>query len=415
METRDILNILRNPPPDETPSTTKVRQDALLIISSLAQSEDVSPSPTTLLDLLTQIIKPLFTRTQHPALTSTGRKNLLPQQPSAGARFTGPLIDDHLKPWKTSFTFSLLDYVLGTYATLPTELQQPTVESHFHLLVPPILNMIDDSDPAYKANGFQLLRQLCNILISTESNMLQKTGLADVFIDALRANFMLLPTLTPEDESLLVLTQLYPAFLSTVDARYINTLNHATDSFPDRESKDYINRQNYLKLVLRHGVLASLNHLSASQSFTNSISVRLTVFLVRQIPPIINSMGIESVRYLKEMLPMMRAGLMDPFVLVAGELVLEISSVLETVIRVCRVRVADKWWADILRGCVTCWLNCVDEGWPKREALSDVENGLQNVVSQLSVVVDAKEWTDATSQLMEQEEDLKSLFLGLTN
>ncbi|RVX67202.1 hypothetical protein B0A52_08636 [Exophiala mesophila] len=412
METRQILNVLDNSPPEEAPSITKIRQDALDIISSHSPSEDDSTIPTALLDLLTQVIKPLFTRTQHPALTATGRKNLLPQQPSIGARFTTSLIDDNLKPWKTPFTFSLLDYVFQSYAALPTNLQQTTVESHFHLLVPPILNMIDDSDPNYKANGCQLLHQLCTVLISTKSNMLQKTGLADVFMDALRANFMLLPTLTPEAESLLVLTWLYPAFLSTIDARYITSLNHPTHTFPDRASKDYINRQNHLKLVLRHGVLASLNHLSAGQSFTNTISVQLTVFLVRQLPPIINSIGIESVRYLKEILPMMRAGLMDPFVLVASELVLEILSVLETIMTACGPRIAQKWWPEILRGCVTCWLNCVDEGWPKREALRDVEAGLKKVVRCLSGIVDDKEWTDTATQLMDQEEDLKPLFIN---
>lgn len=434
MGVQDILDILSIPGPDEAVQTRNLREKARATISEIDTSADSDTTTTTtsllsstLLDLLTQVVRPLFTRSQHPSLTSTGRKNQLPPQPSPfGTRFTGPVTDDdehYLKPWKTTpFTVPLLTYTLTTYQTLPADLQKSTIEAHFHLLIPPILNMIDDADATYKAHGCRLLYRLCTILISTKSSMLERTGLADVFIDALKAHFMLLPTLTPEDESLLVLTELYPAFLSVVDARYPRTDGHDSSSisdsapnqpppFPNRAAKPYIERQTQLKLVLRQGILASLTHLSSGPSFTNSVSVRITTFLVRQIDPVVNRMGIESVRYLREILPMMRLGLMDPFALVAPELVLGVIDVLSVVVGVCSERVAQKWWVEILRGVVACWLNCVDEAESaKRDSLGEVQRRLKRVVKALSNVVDEKEWKEAVQKLVQQEKDLQALF-----
>ena len=46
-----------------------------------------------------------------------------------------------------------------------------------------------------------------------------------MFVDALKTNFMILPNLTPEAESLKLLEELYPAFLGVIDSRFIKLIS----------------------------------------------------------------------------------------------------------------------------------------------------------------------------------------------
>ncbi|KAL6248354.1 hypothetical protein RBB50_004609 [Rhinocladiella similis] len=406
MDTDDILTILSTSSTAEEPaSTATLRKQAHALISSTTTES----LPTTLLDLLNQIIKPLFTNTKHPNLTSTGRKNLVPNPPSFGPSY-GSLDDETSKPWKTTpFTVALLKYTLNSYTSIPSASRKPTLESHFHLLIPPILNMIDDSDPTYKASGCHLLHMLSNVLLSVQSDMLKRTGLGDVFIDALKGNFTLLPTLTPEDESLSVLCELYPAYIALVDARFCYS-SPGTLTSPESKARDDL-----LTALYRHGVMASLEHLSSTTSFSSTISVNLTVLLLRQISPVFERMGISSVRHLKGLLPMLRTGLMDPFVLVAPEMVSAVLDVVECVISVCAPRVKEKWYPEILRGLVGCWCNCVDEsegggtsGTSKH--LPQTMARLAKIVKILGEVVDENEWKDVTRRLVHEERELKELF-----
>ncbi|EXJ75315.1 uncharacterized protein A1O5_02011 [Cladophialophora psammophila CBS 110553] len=438
MDRDDILKILALGTENERPQTTTLRQQALALISSTPSGEDhdhVDDLPGRLLDLLTQIIKPLFTSTKHPQLTSTGRKSLVPGPPPsiATARFLVPLDDDEQeetqKPWKrTPFTVPLLKYVLKSYPLLPASRRKSTLESHFHLLVPPILNMIDDASPQYKSEGCLLLHLLCTTLISVQGDILRRTGLAEVFVDALKTNFLLLPTLTPEEDSLLVLTELYPAYLALLDARFIKLqvavaegVDIATGKKVDAGAtwsmgEDFMAKEALLTKLYRHGIIASLSHLSSStDSFSNTISAQITTFLLEQIPPVFQRMGIHAAKHLQTLLPMMRMGLMDPFVLAAPEMALAMLDVLDVVVETCKPRVKDKWWTEILRGCVACWCNCLDEGQGTTSEtvatpLQEQMKRVKALVKTLGDVLGKEEWEGVKRQLLEEERDLNGLF-----
>ncbi|KAK5199782.1 hypothetical protein LTR99_004577 [Exophiala xenobiotica] len=396
MEKGEILTVLSS---QETIATSSLRNQAKDLISSAT----IDNLPTTLLDLLTQIIKPLFTSTKHPSLTSTGRKNLVSGPPSFGPSYASLDDDEAQTPWKTPFTVPLLEYILTTYPALPEHKRKPTIEAHFHLLIPPILNMIDDSDTRYyKASGCKLLRLLCELLSAMHSDMLKRTGLGDVFVDALKTNFNLLPTLTPEEESLALFRALYPAYLAVADAWYPTH----TDQADGAESKK--KRDSLLTALYRHGIMASIEHLSSAGSFSSTISVGLTTFLLTQIPPVFERMGLSS-----GLLPMLRTGLMDPFILVAPEMVFAVLDVVECVIRVGAPRVKEKWYPEILRGLVGCWCNCLDEienDSKMKTAVDEVMTRLQRSVRMLRNVVDKKEWKDVTERLEQEEVALTELF-----
>ncbi|EXJ55310.1 hypothetical protein A1O7_08237 [Cladophialophora yegresii CBS 114405] len=443
-----ILATLKPTPKTEPPDTTSLRHKAHAIISTI-DSSTIEQIPATLLDLLTQIIKPLFTRTRHPHLTSTGRKSQVAAPPASianrfldtsdGSGFNDP-------PWKTStpLTIPLLEYILTSYSALPAEdadtpkdtLRGRTVEAHFHLLVPPILNMIDDAAPTpYKSAGCKFLATLCEVLTSTHSEILKRSGLADVMVDALRTNFLTLPTLTPEEDSLALLGEVYPAFLGVVDARFVVLMRKlgspsiqakaqdASAGSDVAKDADFIPYQAMLTLVYRHGIMASLAHLSASSnagsgSLSNTISVPLTVLLLRQIPPVFSRMGIHSVTHLRGLLPTLRASLMDPFVLAAPDMVGAILDVVDCVCDVARARIQQKWWPEVLRGLIGCWVNCVDEketipaGKTAASAthLEDIMARLRRMVKSLGEIVDPNEWSEVKKTLVEEEDDLRALF-----
>ncbi len=435
MDRDDILSELSSSPPSERPRTSAFRRKAHSIICS-SPAGDINALPTALLDLLSHIIKPLFIKTNHPQLTSTGRKNLVPGPPSSiASRFLNdPLEDDEdAKPWKTPFTIPLLEYILKSYMLLPFDppdnlLRKTTIEAHFHLLIPPILNLIDDASPTpWKSSGCHVLALLCEVLVSTQSEMLKRSGLADVFIDALKTNFLLLPTMTTEEDSLIVLEEVYPAFLGIVDARFIKITSVQEGSWLDEKqnsssteatAKEFKSHQDMLTLVYRHGIMASLSHLSASSdSFSNTSSVPLTTFLLRRIPEIFTRTGIHSVKHFQGLLPMVRAGLADPFVLAAPPIVNALLEVLECVIQVGKPRVQAKWWIEILRGLILCWLNCFDETDGKITSPKKGSTGVEGIMSRLQWtakslcdVVEEEEWEPIFEELKAEEEDVKGLF-----
>ncbi|EXJ94166.1 hypothetical protein A1O1_02559 [Capronia coronata CBS 617.96] len=528
---KEILHILSTPSPREPPQTSILRQHAYNLIS---QSDDTTTTgttsttsnknnsnnnnlnslPNTIHELLTTTLKPLFTPTKHPSLTSTGRKNLLssptPALGSSLTRFHGFANDDELaiKPWKAApFTVPLLHYILGSYASLPDHAQRKAaIEAHFFLLVPPLLNMIDDHDSRYKAAGCSLVRELCEVLRSAASDMLQRTGLGEVFADALRANFLMLPPLTPEGESLDVLGELYPAFLALVDARFgksdddgkvevevevdviaptstknpptqvtSNTKNPTTpaitnttdatttkrpnagvgsetsdmgtrhqrqhqqtqtDIRPHPDPRDKQLRLSLLTTLYRHGISASLAHLasSASGSLSSSTSPMLTTYLLTQIPPVFNRLGITSVKHFQTLLPTLRVSLMDPFILVAPAMpmpipqkrergmngkptttttpmtmVQAILDVLQCVIRVGAPRVRDKWYPEILRGVVGCWCNCVDELHGDDGDSKIEDNGTDPATSTVTLKTSGEDENGtATERLAGEDESVRS-------
>ncbi|KIW81955.1 hypothetical protein Z517_04981 [Fonsecaea pedrosoi CBS 271.37] len=433
MDRSETLENLSLEPENERPQTGVLRRQAHSIISGITSNEDHDHLRAALLDLLTQVIKPLFTNTKHPQLTSTGRKSLVPGPPPSigAARFLTSIDDDEQvqKPWKRApFTAPLLKYVLQSYMRLPQPVRRSTIESHFHLLVPPTLNMIDDASPTYKSDGCLLLRLLCTTLVSTQSDMLKRTGLTDVFVDALKTNFLLLPSLTPEADSLLLLRELYPAYLALVDANFIRLevattegVDISTGKKPDagptwNMGEDLMAREALLTKLYRHGIMASLSHLSsATDSISNTISGPITTLLLNQIPPIFRRLGIYAVKHLQTLLPMMRLALMDPFVLAAPEMALASLNVLEAVVDVCAPRVKDKWWAEILRACVACWCNCLDEtdgasDVPSTTAVREIMKKTKDVVKMLRDVLAKEDWAGIKEKLLSEEGDLTGLF-----
>ena len=439
METSEILAKLKSLQIEQENQQSQDAKEAAL--SMLSCTSDVRQ---LLHDLLTKVVKPLFLKQQHPNLTATGRKKLVPDTRVAGGFSDSIDWDDELSIWKNGWTIDLLLFCVSQYPNLPASQEQSTFESQFHLLIPPILNLIDDGDIQYKAQGCKLLRLLCEEVVQCQSDILKRTGLSDVFSDALKTNFMHLPTLTPEEKSLKLLSELYPAFRALIDARFpshklqqhrdeedetvlsarppakappttksarntsISTLiSPKPPSPPDTEDKDA--RQSLLDLILRQGLLTSYAHATDY--------VGITTLLLHEASLVVSMMGIYAAKYLQTLLPLLRSVLSSPFGTAYVPLLLSALECLEILIRACWPRIRERWWADCLRGFVGCWMQIADDQRDQKEKVQDVEEvkrKLRQACELLANVVG--EDFDAAKQRLEQEDErLEGLFVTTTD
>ena len=433
MEKADILRRLqrKQSSPREHPQSQDVRTAAVSMISEATDIE------TFLQNLLFKVLRPLFLTQNHPNLTATGRKRLVPDAPST-SRYSETIDwDDEKKIWRNGWTCDLLAFIILQYRVLPSDREKATFESQFHLLIPPILNLIDDGDIQYKTQGCRLLRLLCEQVTHCQSDILKRTGLSDVFSDALKTNFLHLPTLTPEEESLTLLSELYPAFRALVDAHFpilrkdesengnvgtvltsrpaANTIQatgsvkntkpnssklKAPSRAPDKKDKDA--RQAMLDLILRHGILASYAHAVDY--------VRITTLLLHEASLVVSMMGIYSAKYLQILLPLLRNVLCNPFGTACVSLLMAALECMEMLIKCCWPRVKEKWWGECLRAIVGCWVQIADdEADGKVQELRDMKDRLGDARRLLEVVV-GEEFIDAKQKLVEEDEIVRGLF-----
>jgi tRNA nucleotidyltransferase (CCA-adding enzyme) len=149
------------------------------------------------------------------------------------------------------------------------------MEANWPLIIPPLLALIDDSSIQYKAKG---CAYLSIFLQSCPSPLLGRTGLGEVFENAVTPCLMYLPSLTEEAESLHLLGAAYPALISLARVR-----------FADEKQRDA--KLEALDRILRYGILAGYAHAGDH--------VRIAELLVNQTAELINEMGSASVKHLK--------------------------------------------------------------------------------------------------------------------
>ena len=149
------------------------------------------------------------------------------------------------------------------------------VQKNWHLCIPPVLTLLDDTFTIIRLRG---LRVLGDLVVRIPSKILRQTGLGDVFEEVVIPTLLFLPELTPIEESISLLTSAYLALLSLGEARYST-------------KEEWINKMRFLDRVMRQGVLQGFIH--------SRDNVRIAELLVRQTINLFESMGIYSVKYLK--------------------------------------------------------------------------------------------------------------------
>ncbi|KAF2838754.1 poly A polymerase C-terminal region-like protein [Patellaria atrata CBS 101060] len=313
-------------------------------------------APYLALKLLHLTVRPAFQKSGlRSEITKHGR---LDKRRKPGIRKYEGIMEDETekKPWKSTenrYILSILDWSLHVLS--PAELDEA-----WPLLVPPILNILDDHDPVYKARGAVFLNLLLNM---TPPSLLTRTGLGEVFADALIPLFTYLPSLTPESQSIEVLNAAFPALLTLSRLRYPRTIA----KFLDTTNKD---REKFLHVIMRRGILSPHAHCRDN--------VRIAETLLDNLPPLLQEMGILSVKHLKSTLPILSTTLADPLGPAYPPLLISAARALKSVIMNAWPRIP-QYKTPVLKGPVLCWLRCQEER-NEGKVLEDVERELKEVM-----------------------------------
>lgn len=376
---KEALNVvmrwqLRNP--GQTDTTEAIEQVR-------AAKEDGSLTPGELTaDLMTCFlqltIRPLFTKTTQQ-VTSQGRKGQTTVLPR---KFE---MKEEIKRWK-EIDSSALDLLRWAITAADSSL----VEKNWHAIVPPLLTIIDDADIKYKAMGCEMVKIL---LDKTPPAFLKRTGLGDIFEDALMPCLGYLPPLTPEKESSELMSVAYPALLS---------LSHALNDHS--APKSLYTPPRHIKLLdtlIRKGILTTY-------AFSPE-SVKIVTVLSTQLIPIISSLGIESIKHLPYLLSMLSSILTNPFGTAYPPLLLQATQALQALVLNAWPRMGVHV-GDVLKCVCVPYLRVAEEG-AGVEALGNVRTELKRVVEMLRAAVKGQcDFEAEVSKLVEADARLEELF-----
>ena len=287
------------------------------------------------LHFLQLTIRPLFAKTRHPSITSAGRKSM---NEDINHKFVQLEIDDtDSRPWKyDGYSLDLLTYIMGT-------IDVQMVKTNWHLLLPTIFIMIDDTSAVIKAKACIFLSLL---LRKTDTAFLAQTGLFKVIEDAVFPCVHYLPGLTPEEECIPLLLASY------------RTLLYLADMQGSKYSQGEDKKSELLDKMMRKGVLYGL--------FYAKENVKVAEVLLDQLRQITDSLGIRSVKHLKNILPSTTEILAEPLGPAYPPLLLSAVRCLKNVILLTWPRV-HMYRAEILKGIVACWIRIATE--PEMEEL----------------------------------------------
>jgi tRNA nucleotidyltransferase (CCA-adding enzyme) len=284
----------------------------------------------------------------------------------------------------------LLEWTIGA-------LDRKTIEAKWQFLMPPILKMIDDMDVEWKAKGCHMLGLLFEALQqpSTEvsarktvnqgsTNFLQRTGYHNIFAEALLPMFTYIPSINPEHESLLLFKEVFPAVISLALLLPI-------------DSGKGDNRERFLDKILRKGVLTPLAHFPTPSSYP-----ALATLIMSHVPGLLRHMGIDAVKHLPDIVPLLSIILQEPFVLAHRPLVISNLKALQGVLLNTWPRVPGHRGA-VMMGLSLLWARCLEEqAKPQAQDVDDVKLQIRETVAMLDAVMRAAE-EDGLSDVWERE------------
>jgi tRNA nucleotidyltransferase (CCA-adding enzyme) len=312
-------------------------------------------------------------------------------------------------PWKDPTARYALDLLAWTI----TVLGRKEIEAKWHLLAPPTLKMIDDMDAEWKAQGCRLLNLLLERLREPSTNMLPKskattnqhpssflhrTGYHNVFADTLLPLFTYIPSLTPEPEAVVLFRELFPALTSL--ALLLPTEISKGDT-----------RIRFLDKILRQGILAPLAHFPTPSTYPE-----LATVILSHLQVLLGHLGVESVKHLPNVTPLLSIILQEPFILGHKPLALSTLNALQAVMLNAWPRIPAHRGA-IMMGLCLCWSRCVEE----QKTLDEHDTGavrkqLRETAAMLDAVMQAVE-EEGMPEVWEKEKrevmEASSIYAGL--
>ncbi|GAB7362295.1 hypothetical protein MBLNU230_g2313t1 [Neophaeotheca triangularis] len=228
-------------------------------------------------------IRPSFAKAKPQSVTTEGRKNIKTvPPPKIGIQSAS---EAETKPWKSEKEAYVLDLLLWSLQNL----SPATVEDVWPLVVPPLLTLLDDWESKYKTLGAELTHFL---LAVTPPSLLTRTGLGQVFHDALFPCTTFIPPITPEHEALALQDATYPALLALHAARFPSTSTSTTD--PTTASKG---KEKSLTILL-HRTITNLHALTPYAPLQTALLTHLT--------PLVDNLALATTPHLQTLVPVLK-------------------------------------------------------------------------------------------------------------
>ncbi|KAI1125949.1 hypothetical protein F5Y10DRAFT_222060 [Nemania abortiva] len=371
-------------------------------------------------DVLIGFLRPLFAKSRPTTVTASGRPAAFPEPPPRYAQgdgfgFGGGEDDVAVKkPWKYARRYAVTVFEWAVENADTDLLQQ-----HWHLFTPILLTLLDEPQPtSLKLRSLSIFRTFWRLC---PEGLLSRTGLADVFEQAVFPTVLSLPSLTPEAESLALLGAAYPALFAMVGLEDLDstvagrgneevgsegTHDQTTDDKREVQAKGFTEAQRkLLDKIVRDGVMVGYHH--AKQH------VRLINFFCQTLRRLVDGMGILSVKYLKDIVPMLSEILVDPFGTKHPPTVLSATLLLQAVLQACWPRVPH-YCNEIIKMVMLAWLNIEedDDFPPGKPTKAELKQQLTRTVEMLSAVTVAAnlDMFDRVRPLVAKDPQLKPLF-----
>lgn len=335
-------------------------------------------------------IRPLFAKAKLDSVTDQGRKNTVPKLP--------PKIgmggdEDAKKPWKGERE----GHALALLRWCVQSLDEKSVEKFWPLLVPPTLTLLDDWELQYKRIGVDILHSL---LKATPPSLLERTGLGPVFADALMPCLTYLPSLTPEPDSVALLSVTFPALFALTNLRYPKA------PLPTSKLSSEESRQLHVKTldtILQKGILHAYSYSSQYPSILRALFDNFAILL--------KDLGIDSVRHLKYGLPVLTETLAHPLTNATqqNDMLISATVALQSVVLNGWPRMLEHK-GEVLKGVTLCWLKLIESS--EAQSTEILRSELKETVAMLKAAVgDKADLAAEFRDLVEADRRLEDLLL----
>ncbi|KAI1750911.1 hypothetical protein F4782DRAFT_548303 [Xylaria castorea] len=368
-------------------------------------------------DVLTDFLRPLFARSRPATVTLSGRPAAFPE-PSPrygqGEGFGGGQEIINAKPWKYArqYAVTVFEWTVGNTDT-------DLLQQHWPLYTPILLTLLDESQPtSLKLRSLSIFR---NFWKRCPAGLLSRTGLADVFEQAVFPTVLSLPSLTPEAESRALLGAAYPALFDMAgieDSSVVGTENRdgrvsgeCTNDQTVGDERDFRSRgfseaqRKLLDKIVREGIMTGYHHAKEH--------IQLVDLFCQTLCHLVDGMGILTVKYLKDIIPMISEILVDPFGTQCPPTLLSAIYLLQAVLRTCWPRIPH-YCNEIIKITMLAWLNIEDDdSFSTKEPIKiELKQQLTKSVEALSAITGAAkvDMSDRVRPLVAKDPQLRCLF-----
>ncbi|KAI0553635.1 hypothetical protein F4679DRAFT_429842 [Xylaria curta] len=368
-------------------------------------------------DVLTDFLRPLFAKSRPATVTVSGRPAAFPEPPpryGQGEGFEGGENIINAKPWKyrRQYAVTVFEWAVGNTDT-------DLLQQNWPLYTPILLTLLDESQPtSLKLRSLSIFRGFWK---RCPDGLLSRTGLADVFEQAVFPTVLSLPSLTPEAESRALLGAAYPALFDMAGIEYPSSADNenkdedvssrgtndqtASDERGLRSKGFSETQRKLLDKIVRKGIMTGYHHAKEH--------IQLVKFFCQTLCRLVDGMGILSVKYLKDIIPMISEILVDPFGTQYPPALLSAIYLLQAVLRTCWPRVPH-YCNEIIKITMLAWLN-IDEDdslSTKEPTKTELKRQLSKTVEILSAITTAAklDMSDRVRPLVAKDPQLRHLF-----